>query len=60
VKQAHAITVAQYPHSFKGYSGSEMLQYAEHTKVALPFPLKRSVGIDDIFSGLPESISNND
>jgi Uma2 family endonuclease len=42
------------------YSGSEMRQYAEHTEIELPFPLKGSVRVDDVFSGLPESISDND
>jgi Uma2 family endonuclease len=36
------------------YGGSEKRQYGEHTEIDLPFPLNGSVGIDDIFFGLPE------
>lgn len=37
------------------YGGSEKRQYDKHTEISLPGPLNGSVGIDDIFSGLPES-----
>jgi len=42
------------------YSGAEVHQYAEHTENELSFPLRGSVRVDDVFSGLPESISHND
>lgn len=41
------------------YSGSEEHLYGKHTEINLPFPLSGSVRIDDIFFGLPESISYN-
>jgi Uma2 family endonuclease len=42
------------------YGGSEKRQYGERTETNLPFSLNGSVGIDDIFFGLPESIFYND
>ncbi len=42
------------------YGGSEKRQYGERTEINLPFRLNGSVGIDDIFFGLPESIFYND
>jgi Uma2 family endonuclease len=42
------------------YGGSEKRQYGERTETNLPFRLNGSVGIDDIFFGLPESIFYND
>jgi Uma2 family endonuclease len=40
--------------------GSERRQYGEHAEINLPFPLNDSIGLDDIFSGLPESVFSND
>jgi Uma2 family endonuclease len=42
------------------YGGSEKRQYGGRTEINLPFPLNGSVGTDDIFFGLPESIFYND
>lgn len=42
------------------YVGSEKRQYGQHTEINLLFPVRGSVGIDDIFLGLPESMLYKD